>query len=95
MLVAVNRYLKNVYVLTAQNKSETSLAPTCVYIASVNIESHIEFHVNCHRYVLVCLLRKNSVTSSDYLFNLLLIGDTGVGKTSLLLRFTVRIYLAL
>lgn len=31
----------------------------------------------------------NSILCSDYLFKLLLIGDSGVGKSSLLLRFSV------
>jgi putative ribosome biogenesis GTPase RsgA len=30
------------------------------------------------------------IHASDHLFKLLLIGDSGVGKTSLLLRFAVR-----
>lgn len=30
------------------------------------------------------------ISSSDYLFKLLLIGDSGVGKSCLLLRFAVR-----
>lgn len=32
-------------------------------------------------------------TRSDYLFKLLLIGDSGVGKSCLLLRFAVRLLL--
>lgn len=34
------------------------------------------------------------VTCSDYLFKLVLIGDSGVGKSCLLLRFSVRAYLS-
>lgn len=37
------------------------------------------------------LIKMISLFSSDYLFKLLLIGDSGVGKSCLLLRFAVRI----
>jgi GTPase SAR1 family protein len=39
------------------------------------------------------VMRCSVISCSDYLFKLLLIGDSGVGKSYLLLRFAVSIFL--
>lgn len=56
----------------------------CVFVCSITVENTKQSHACAHiQYVSMC------VSSSDYLFKLLLIGDSGVGKSCLLLRFAV------
>lgn len=43
--------------------------------------------------MLITFLHAFEIFFSDYLFKLLLIGDSGVGKSCLLLRFAVSIYI--
>lgn len=46
-------------------------------------------------YIIVTYLMFGVVFFSDYLFKLLLIGDSGVGKSCLLLRFAVSLFILL
>lgn len=57
----------------------TSTVRCCVVMLSIICALHV-----CSRIEYVC-----SLPFSDYLFKLLLIGDSGVGKSCLLLRFAV------
>jgi GTPase SAR1 family protein len=65
-----------VYVLWCN--SYVSVNVFVAYVSIINIE------VTCRFF---CLF--SSLICSDYLFKLLLIGDSGVGKSCLLLRFAV------
>lgn len=58
------------------------VCPSVVTVLCVSIKKTI---TSCQRLVCICVM----LSLSDYLFKLLLIGDSGVGKSCLLLRFAV------
>ena len=64
-----------------------------LYGISSSIRNRCGLQYFCTNAVVLCVILINAsllfVFISDYLFKLSLIGDSGVGKTSLLLRFAV------
>ena len=53
------------------------------------VRNYFRTNVRCSLYVILINAPHLFVFISDYLFKLLLIGDSGVGKSCLLLRFAV------
>jgi hypothetical protein len=64
--------------------------PTTATAALNYYYHHHHHHHQYYYYFLCCIMAafpQNQVADHDYLFKLLLIGDSGVGKSSILLRF--------